>query len=200
MKIVKGFLNPLLITFAFLTVTGCSTPSKTTSFDFTKMSCGVGFVKHFKYDEVEILKFKSQKNKSVLLTGKIDGVEECKTYPCTTCKLFMCKDPQFTEIKYYNEAENRIFSMTGKKTNDRNTNHVDKWIHRDTIKGSNADYVFNITHREGYEYEQVFNINNGYLVYEIATPIKVDKEIYISPCDVKALDTYSSFYTSYQIQ
>lgn len=115
MKIVKGFLNPLLITFAFLTVTGCSTPSKTTSFDFTKLSCGVGFVKHFKYDEVEILKFKSQKNKSVLLTGKIDGVEECKTYPYTTCKLFMCKDPQFTEIKYYNEAENRIFSMTGKK-------------------------------------------------------------------------------------
>ena len=112
----------------------------------------------------------------------------------------MCKDPQFTEIKYYNEAENRIFSMTGKKTNDKNTNYVDKWIHRDSIKDSNADYVFNITHREGYEYEQVFNINNGYLVYEIATPIKVDKEIYISPCDVKALDTYSSFYTSYQIQ
>lgn len=199
MKIVKGFISLLLVTFALLTLTGCSTTSKTTTFDFTKLSCGTSFVKHFKYDEVEILKFKSHQNKSVLLMGNIDGIEKCEKYPCTTCKLFMCKDPQFTDIKYYNEAENKIFSMNGKKTNNRNSNYVDKWIHKNIVKGSNANYVFNISHRDGYEYEQVFNIDNGYLVYEIATPIKVDKEIYISSCDVKALDTYNGFYTSYII-
>ena len=200
MKIVKGFINSLLVTFALLSINGCSTASKTRTFDFTKLSCGTSFVKHFKYDEVEMLKFKSHQNKSVFLIGKFDGVEKCDKYPCTTCKLFICKDPQFTDIKYYNESENKIFSMHGKKTNDRNSNYVDKWTHRDIVKGSNADYVFNISHRDGYEYEQVFNINNGYLVYEIATSIQIDKKIYISPCDVKALDTYNSFYTSYRIQ
>lgn len=200
MKVFKGFNKSFLLTFAMLTLSGCAIHSKTTSFDFTSLSCGTGFVKHFKYDEVEVLKFKSHQNKSVFFMGKVDGVEKCTTYPCHTCKLFMCKDPTFYDIKYYNATENKIFSMNGRKTNENNINYIDKSVRQDIIKGSNADYVFNVTDRkDGYEYEQVFNLTNGLLVYEIATPIIVKKETYISECDVKALDRYNSFYLPYDI-
>lgn len=200
MKIIKGIIKPLLITSALFILSGCSTTSQTTSFDFTKLSCGITFVKHFKYDEVEVLKFRSHQNKSILLMGSVKGMENCESYPCSTCKFYICKDPRFQDIKYYNESENKIYSMSGKKTNNKNNNYVDKWTHKDIVKGSNADYVFNITHRDGFEYEQVFNINNGYLVYEIATPIKVSNNLYISTCDVEALDVYNDFYTESKIK
>lgn len=198
MKKIKGLLNPLLLSFGILTISGCAT-SETTTFDFTKMSCGTTFVKHFKYDEVEALKFRSHQNKSVLLMGAIKGMEKCDSYPCSTCKFYICKDPRFKEIQYYNESEHKIYSMSGKKTNNKNSNYVDKWIHKDVVETSKADYVFNITYQDGFEYEQVFNINNGYLVYEIATPIKVSNSLYISTCDVEALDKYNSFYSPYKL-
>jgi hypothetical protein len=199
MKTIKRSAEALLLTFAMLTMAGCSlTQSK--SFDFTTLSCETSFVKHFKYDEIEVLKFQARQNKSIFLMGATEGAENCTTYPCQTCKYYICKDPKFTDIKFYNKSENKIYSMSGKKSNEHNSNFVNKWVNKDIVKNSNSDYVFNINHRDGYEYEQVFNIYNGHLVYEIATPIHVSNKLYVSSCDVQILDIYNGFYTNYIMQ
>lgn len=189
---MKTKIRILTIGFILL-LTACSN-FKTNENGITTITCNSGYVKHLKYDEREIRKFKEKRKKSAFLIGDIDDIGKCDRYPCNTCKLFMCKDAHFDSIKYVDSKNGQIFESESYELTNDNQNYVKKFSKMKKIKKLKSDYIWNVYSKDNLEYEQVFNKNNGYLVYEMIIPDKLTEKVVVNECDVSAYSIFNNFY------
>lgn len=186
-------IRTTIISILLFTLTGCSS-YMTRDNGITTLSCNTGYVKHLKYDENEVSKFKKKRHKTAFLTGNIEDIGKCDTYPCVTCKLFMCKKTEYKSVKYYDKKDGVIFEAKSSQVSKDNLNYV-KHFSKTKITGKiKADYIWNVYSKDGLEYEQVYNKKNGYLVYEMITPEKLETETYVNECDVNAYSIFNEFY------
>jgi len=158
----------------------------------TLLKCESSYVKLLKYNEQEINIFKNNKKKSIYLQSKIKDIDNCNSYPCKTCKLFMCKDPRFDVVKYQTD-DNQKKQFSGIVVDDHDAYSIKRFT-QENIQSLNSDYVWDIYHLNGFEYEEIYNSQNGQLVYQIITPVSTDKKNVVSECDAQVYSTFNEFY------
>lgn len=190
--------NNYIIMAATATIlTGCST-YKTVDGNVETLSCQSGYVKHLKYNVIEVNNFKTDKHKTAFLISTVNNIDECNGYPCRTCTLFLCKNPHFDIVTYYSDDKKEFTSLPMPQYVPSNSNYdyLKKSSKMEFVEVNHkANYLWNIFVQNDEEHEQLFNKKTGNLIYEMITPVRVNVNTYVNDCDVNAYSIFDGFYS-----